>query len=487
MPLGVLIVADELVLDVRQVVLAKLASLPLRLEEIHDTPELLDVLQQLLPVGFHGHQDHGNNVFGKFRSFLQLERPKNVLVVLLRSSKIARDSIAQRPEVPEVNQVHPRPLLYILIVQLLHGNTEMINRILTVAIFEFAEGVPVVCVELLRVDDHRDFVPLRGQVVPLLELVLAGQVDHGVGVLRFQADRLTVRVNGAVHLKMDAMIVALQVPEVRILEVQPRVPVLVRRHRHFWLDLHLVDPLVYRQADEWVLDVPVIIELDLFQYVGLPRARVRGNVLLRELHIIHRRTLLHQGVVLFLLLIFLRGYLVLLGLGLGAGNGARVLIISLPLLLLFLLLWLMLMPTDILLAHHELYYVALLTVEALLLRQSRQLFVVLRANFWTLHAGVKLQVLMLVARQLHPRLVRLSLDNGAEPVPILDVILVILIFHFNLRLGHGLHLEVCIVWLVLQPGDVLQMPVLGIILRVVDRGILLLYVGIAWSGYPELL
>lgn len=70
---------------------------------------------------------------------------------------------------------------------------------------------------------------------------------------------------------------------------------------------------------------------------------------------------------------------------------------------------------------------------------------------------------------------------------ILNVLFVILIFDFNLCLVHRLQLEIREVIVILRPSNIPQMPVLGVVLRLLDRGVLLLHVGVAWASDPELL
>lgn len=175
---------------------------------------------------------------------------------------------------------------------------------------------------------------------------------------------------------MHSVIIAFEVPEVGILEVQSRLSMVISRHRYFWLYLNFVHSFVSREADKRVLNVTVIVELNLFQDVRLSRARIDRYVLFLELQVVHGSALLQLALILFFLFVPYRLLFVVFGLGLGAGYRAGVLVVILPLLL-FELDLLLLMAANILLTHHELNDITFLIVEALLLRQPRQLLVIL--------------------------------------------------------------------------------------------------------------
>lgn len=91
---------------------------------------------------------------------------------------------------------------------------------------------------------------------------------------------------------MHSVIIAFEVPEVGILEVQSRLSMVISRHRYFWLYLNFVHSFVSREADKRVLNVTVIVELNLFQDVRLSRARIDRYVLFLELQVVHGSALL---------------------------------------------------------------------------------------------------------------------------------------------------------------------------------------------------
>ena len=155
----------------------------------------------------------------------------------------------------------------------------MVDGVLELAIFELADSIAVISISLTRLDDDRDLEPFAGQLEPLLQLVLASQILHRLGVLGVQPDGLAVRVDGAVHFQFLGVPAPLHVPEVRILEGELHFAQLEVGHTASRHQVDFVDPVVDVVVQVGVFDVAQIVEFDHLQHEQVALVAAGGEIL----------------------------------------------------------------------------------------------------------------------------------------------------------------------------------------------------------------
>ena len=112
----------------------------------------------------------------------------------------------------------------------------------------------------------------------MLKLILSCQIDHRSSMARVEPQSLTVGVDGTVHFFDLFALVALHVPVDRVLEVVVGYVQILVRSDGRWEHLQFVHSVVVVQADERILDVPHVVDLDLLQDVFDPQTLLLRDV-----------------------------------------------------------------------------------------------------------------------------------------------------------------------------------------------------------------
>lgn len=89
-----------------------------------------------------------------------------------------------------------------------------------VSVLEIAKGYSVMRIVILRLDNECKLIPGDGLRIVLLLFIAVRKVDHRVKVFLIDSYSLPIGVDGAVQLPLRVVIVALQVPKVRVVKIE---------------------------------------------------------------------------------------------------------------------------------------------------------------------------------------------------------------------------------------------------------------------------